>query len=114
MKKLMYVHIVVVIIYFSLLLMLPLSYAAESAKTLFASRCQGCHGPNGGKPNQTMAKALNTTIPDLTSKEIGNKPDAEILKALYKGKGKMPAMTGLSDKDQKDLVTYVKNLSKGK
>lgn len=98
----------------SILLMLPLSYAEESAKTLFASRCQGCHGPNGGKPNQTMAKALKTTIPDLTSKEIGNKPAAEILEALTKGKGKMPAPSGLSDKERKALVAYVKSLSKGK
>jgi len=61
-----------------------------------------------------MAKALQTNIPDLTSKEIGKKPDAEFLEALSKGRGKMPATTGLGDKELKDLVAYVKNLSKGK
>lgn len=97
----------------SLLLLAPLSYSAESAKTLYTNRCQGCHGPDG-KGNQTMAKALQTNIPDLTSSEIGKKPDAEILEALSKGRGKMPAATGLSDKDLKDLAAYVKALSKGK
>ena len=96
-----------------LLLLSPLSYGAEGAKSLYTNRCQGCHGPDG-KGSPTMAKALQTTIPDLTSKEIGKKPDAEILEALSKGRGKMPATTGLSDKELKDLVAYVKSLSKGK
>ena len=97
----------------TLLLLSPLSYGAEGAKSLYTNRCQGCHGLDG-KGSPTMAKALQTTIPDLTSKEIGKKPDAEILEALSKGRGKMPATTGLSDKELKDLVAYVKSLSKGK
>ncbi|MBI3001291.1 MAG: cytochrome c [Deltaproteobacteria bacterium] len=97
----------------SLFLLSPLSYGAEAPKTLFTNRCQGCHGADG-KGNQTMAKALQTNIPDLTSKEIGKKPDTELLEALSKGRGKMPATTGLGDKELKDLVAYVKNLSKGK
>lgn len=95
------------------LLLFSSGHAAEAAKSVYTNRCQGCHGPDG-KGNQTMAKALQTNIPDLTSKDIGKKPDAEILEALSKGKGKMPATTGLGDKELKDLVAYVKNLSKGK
>ncbi|MBI2349869.1 MAG: cytochrome c [Deltaproteobacteria bacterium] len=108
----MRIHNVLAITGLSLLLLSPL-YAAEAPKTLFTNRCQGCHGPDG-KGNQTMAKALQTNIPDLASKEIGKKPDAELLEALAKGKGKMPATTGLSDKDLKGLVAFVKGLSKGK
>jgi len=106
-------HSVLTITALSLLLLSSLSYAAEAPKTLYTNRCQGCHGPDG-KGNQTMAKALQTNIPDLTSKEIAKKPDAEFLEALSKGRGKMPATTGLGDKELKDLVAYVKNLSKGK
>ena len=106
-------RIVVALTCLSLLVLSPLLYAAETTKTLFANRCQGCHGPDG-KGNQTMAKALQANIPDLTSKEVGKKPDAEMLEALSKGRGKMPATTGLSDKELKDLVAYVKSLSKGK
>ncbi len=90
-----------------------LLHAAEAGKDLFASRCQGCHGADG-KGNQTMAKALQTNIPDLTSKDAAKIPEKEILEVLSKGKGKMPAATGLSDKELKDLVAYVKSLSKGK
>jgi DNA uptake protein ComE-like DNA-binding protein len=61
-----------------------------------------------------MAKALQTTIPDLTSTDIAKKSDAELLEAVSKGRGKMPPQTGLSDKELKDLVSYVRSLSKEK
>lgn len=105
--------IIVAVTCFGLLLVSASSYSAEAPKTLYTNRCQGCHGLDG-KGSPTMAKALQTTIPDLTSKEIGKKPDKEILEALSKGKGKMPPQSGLSDKDLKDLIAYVKDLSKGK
>lgn len=104
---------VLVITGLSLLLMSPLSYAAEAAKTLFANRCQGCHGPDG-KGSQTMAKALQTNIPDLTSKDIAKKSEKDVLEVISKGKGKMPPTGGLSDKELKALVSHVRNLSKGK
>lgn len=97
----------------SLLLLPFLSYGAEAGKTLFTNRCQSCHGADG-KGNQAMAKALQANIPDLTSKEIGQKPDAEILEALSKGRGKMPPATGLSEKELKDLLGYIKGLARGK
>ena len=97
----------------TLLLLTPLSYGAEAAKTLYTNRCQGCHGPDG-KGSPTMAKALQTTIPDLTTKEMGKKPDKELLEALSKGKGKMPPQSGLSDKELKDLLVYMRDLSKTK
>jgi mono/diheme cytochrome c family protein len=104
----------VLILSFFILLFLPSqSHGAEAAKSLYASRCQGCHGPDG-KGNQAMAKALQANIPDLTSKEIAKKPNAEILEALSKGKGKMPATTGLSEKELKELIGYVKGMAKGK
>lgn len=109
----MRVHTVVASTSLTLLLLAPLSYGAEAAKSLYASRCQGCHGADG-KGNQAMAKALQANIPDLTSKDMGKKSDAELLEALSKGRGKMPPATGLGDKELKDLVAYVKALSKGK
>ena len=97
----------------TLLLLTPLSYGAEAAKTLYTNRCQGCHGPDG-KGSPTMAKALQTTIPDLTTKEMGKKPDKELLEALSKGKGKMPPQSGLSEKELKDLIVHMRDLSKTK
>ena len=97
----------------SLVVLSPISYAAESGKTVFTNRCQGCHGADG-KGNQTMAKALQANIPDITSKDIAKKPDAEILELFSKGKGKMPPVTGLGQNELKDLLSYVKSLAKGK
>ncbi len=109
----MRIHKVLAVAGLSLWLLLHLSYAAEVGKDLYASRCQGCHGADG-KGNQTMAKALQANIPDLSSKEIAKKPEKEIVEVLSKGRGKMPPATGVSEKELKDLVAYVKALSKGK
>jgi len=100
-------------IFIHLVIMPAPSHAAEAGKTLYASRCQGCHGPDG-KGNQAMAKALQADIPDLTPKEMAKKPDPEIIEVLTKGKGKMPAATGLSEKELKDLMVYIRGLAKGK
>src|SRR3989337_3596580 len=106
-------HSVLTITALSLLLLASLSYAAEAPKTLYTNRCQGCHGADG-KGNQAMAKALQTNIPDLTSKNAAKIPEKEILEVISKGKGKMPPSTGLSDKDLKELAAHVKGISKGK
>lgn len=106
-------YIVVGLTGLGLFLLPSFSYGAEAAKTLYSNRCQSCHGTDG-KGNQTMAKALQTTIPDLTSRDIAKKSDAEFLEAVSKGKGKMPPQTGLSDKELKDVVAYVRSLSKEK
>ena len=100
-------------IFIHLVIMPAPSHAAEAGKTLYASRCQGCHGADG-KGNPAMAKALQADIPDFSSKEIRKKADAELVGVLKKGKGKMPPAAGLSEKELKDLVGYVKGFSKGK
>lgn len=109
----MYRNLVVTLIWLGLLFFHPLSHAAAAGKELFVSRCQGCHGADG-KGNQTMAKALQANIPDLTSKDVAKVPAKEILEVLSKGKGKMPPATGLSEKELKELADYVKGFSKGK
>ena len=91
----------------------PLSYAAEAGKTVYATRCQGCHGADG-KGVAAMAKALQAAIPDLTSKEVRNKPDKELLAVISNGKGKMPPTAGVSEKELKEVLSYVKSLSRGK
>lgn len=60
-----------------------------------------------------MLTALQANIPDLTLKEMEKKPDAEILEALSKGRGKMPATgKGLSKQEQRELLEYVRSLAK--
>jgi mono/diheme cytochrome c family protein len=109
----MHIYSVLILSFFILLFLPSQSHGAEAGKSLYANRCVGCHGADG-KGNQAMAKALQANIPDLISKEIRKKTDAELLDVLKKGKGKMPPATGLSEKELKDLVGYVKGFSKGK
>ena len=109
----MRIYFVFILSFFILLFLSSQSHGAEAGKSLYANRCVGCHGADG-KGNQAMAKALQANIPDLISKEMTKKPDAEILEALSKGKGKMPPATGLSEKELKDLLGYIKGLARGK
>jgi mono/diheme cytochrome c family protein len=102
----------VLILSFFIPLLLPSqSRGAEAAESLYASRCVGCHGADG-KGNQAMAKALQADIPDLTARNIAKKTDAELREVISKGRGKMPPVTGISEKELKDIVAYVKSLSK--
>ena len=45
---------------------------------------------------------------------IVKKPEKEILEVLSKGRGKMPPAAGVSERELKELVSYVKALGKGK
>lgn len=78
-------------------------------KTLFASKCQPCHGPNGeGKP--AIAKMYNVTMPALASKEVQGKNDAELKKIITAGQGKMRPVSGLTDQQVNDIVAFVRTL----
>jgi mono/diheme cytochrome c family protein len=90
------------------------SFALASAgvpegKALFGSKCQACHGPNGeGKPS--IAKMFNVTMHPLGSKEIQAKSDAEIKKTITTGHGKMKPVTGLTEEQVNDIVSFVRTL----
>lgn len=82
---------------------------APEGKTVFAAKCQSCHGPNGeGKP--AIAKMFNVTMHPLGSKEIQSKPDAEIKKTITTGHGKMKPVTGLDDQQVADVIAFVRTL----
>ena len=85
------------------------SAGAPEGKTLFAAKCQACHGPNGeGKP--AIAKMFNVTMPALWSKEVQSKLDAEIKKTIATGQGQMKAVAGLTDAQVDDTIAFVRTL----
>lgn len=100
----------IVIVSLALIACLGFAYAgASEGKTLFAAKCQPCHGPNG-EGKAAIAKMFNVTMRPLGSKEVQAKPDAELRKGIAAGQGKMKPVAGLSDKEVEDIVAFVRTL----
>lgn len=83
--------------------------AADDAQALFKQKCATCHGADG-VGNTPAGKAMKA--PDLTSAEAKKESDAQFSDAIEKGKGKMPAIKGLSAAQVKELVAYCRQLAK--
>lgn len=84
---------------------------AADGKAIFSKSCVGCHGANG-KGNPGMAKVLGEKGLNLTSKDVTSKSDADLLKVIAKGQGKMPAQSKLSKDERKAVLSYVRSLAK--
>ena len=84
---------------------------SDAGKAVFEKSCVGCHGKDG-KGNPAMAKVLGEKGLDLTGKEATQKSDAELLKIIVEGAGKMPAQKSLSKDEQKQVLAYVRSLAK--
>jgi mono/diheme cytochrome c family protein len=85
------------------------SAGVPEGKTLFTSKCQACHGPNGeGKP--AIAKMFNVTMHPLGSKGIQAKSNAELKKTITAGQGKMKPITSLAEPQVDDILAFVRTL----
>ncbi len=82
---------------------------APEGKTVFAEKCQACHGPNG-EGKAAIAKMFKVDMLPLGSKDIQAKSDAEIKKIVTGGHGKMKPVSGLSEKQLDDVVAFVRTL----
>jgi cytochrome c553 len=93
------------------LTLLAFQLQAESdAGKLFKANCALCHGANGDA-NTPTGKALKAK--DLKAPEIQSKSDAELLEAISKGRGKMPAFGSKFSPDViTSLVAYIRQLQK--
>ncbi len=79
-------------------------FAADGA-AIFKAKCAGCHGADGLKAMAAMG------VKPLNSPDIQAKSEAQLIVAVTKGEGKMPAFGGkLSDDEIKAAVTFVKGL----
>ena|ERR1044071_1348243 len=84
---------------------------ADAGKAVFEKSCVACHGKDG-KGNPAMAKALGEKGLNITTKETADKSDEQLIKVIAEGRGKMPAQKSLSKDEQKNVVGYVRSLSK--
>ena len=82
---------------------------ADAGKAVFIKSCVSCHGADG-KGNPAMAKVMSGL--DITAKDVTQRSDDELLKAIAEGKGKMPAQKSLSKDEQKQVLSYVRSLTK--
>jgi cytochrome c6 len=86
--------------------------AAEDAASTYKAKCAMCHGADG-KGDTPVGKKMG--IRDLTSPDVQKMSDDELITITTKGKNKMPAYENkLSAAQIKDIVTYIRQLAKGK
>ena len=84
---------------------------AGSGKAVYEKSCVGCHGADG-KGNAAMAKVLGEKGLNIVGADTTKKSDAQLLKVLAEGAGKMPAQKSLSKDDQKQVLGHVRSLAK--
>lgn len=77
---------------------------------IYKAKCAMCHGPDGA--GQTpMGK--NMKLRALGSAEVQKQTDAELVKWIADGKGKMPAYKGkLTPADIDAVVAFIRTLKK--
>lgn len=83
---------------------------AKAGKTTYDAKCAMCHSMDGSG-NSPMGKSMK--VPDLRSKEVQSKSDAQLASIIENGKGMMPKYgSQLSKQQVSDLVAYIRELGK--
>lgn len=83
---------------------------APGAPEIFKAKCASCHGPDGAGQT-TVGKAMK--VRDLRSADVQKQKDADLVKIISDGKGKMPAYkTKVSVADVTSLVAFIRGLAK--
>jgi len=78
---------------------------AQDAAATYKAKCAMCHGADG--------KGGKMGTRDFASPEVQKESDADLAGIITNGKGKMPKYgEKLKENEVKDLVTYIRDLSK--
>jgi cytochrome c6 len=86
--------------------------AAADAAVTYKAKCAMCHGADG-KGETAAGKKMGAH--DFASADSQKLTDEELANAIAKGKNKMPAYEkSLKPDEIKDLIGYIRQLSKGK
>jgi len=80
---------------------------ADSGEATYKAKCASCHG-SAGTPNPGMAKMMG--IKAASDPAMKALTAAQMETAVKSGKGKMKPITGLTDAQVKDVVTYFRSL----
>jgi len=85
---------------------------AKAGKEIFTKSCTTCHGPDGNSPKEAVAKMLKAEIPKLGSAAVQALKDDDIKKAVTQGFQKMKPIQGLTDKDVRNVIAFVRTIQK--
>ena len=103
---------VVFVASFVLVVAMSASAAAQDAAALYKTKCASCHAADGSG-DTPIGKKMG--VKSFSDPEVAKSTDAAWIDATKKGKNKMPAYDGkLTDDQIKELVTFIRGLSKGK
>lgn len=81
---------------------------AAAGEALYATKCKGCHGTDGGG-NPAIAGMIRVTLRPLGSGAVQAKSDADLKKDTTAGTGKMKPVK-LTDAEASDVVAYLRTL----
>ena len=81
------------------------------AKKAVEVNCSPCHGATG-KGDGPAAAALPTKPADWTSDKVQKQTDGEIFWKLSNGRGAMPPLKSLAEKERWEIVNYIRSLKK--
>ncbi len=84
-----------------------MGFDKSSGAATYKAKCQVCHGATG-TPNPAIAKAMG--IKAASDPGIKNLTTEQMITAVKNGKGKMKPITGLTDAQIKDAVSYFRTL----
>ena len=84
-----------------------MGFAQSSGAATYKAKCQVCHGATG-TPNPAIAKAMG--IKAASDPGIKYLTPEQMITAVKNGKGKMKPITGLTDAQIKDAVSYFRTL----
>ena|SRR5215813_2051711 len=96
------------------LILVSMSSSAMAAdvaagKDVFGKKCTSCHGANG-EGKDSIAKMMKIEFRHLGSKEVQAKSDAELMKIILEGGGKMKPVKDVDSKAAEDIVSYLRTL----
>jgi mono/diheme cytochrome c family protein len=83
---------------------------AAAGKAAYDKSCKSCHGPDGAG-NPAVAKMMKVDMRDLKSADIQAMSDADLMKIITDGKGKMKPVASASA-SAADVVAYLRTWKK--
>ena len=83
---------------------------AQTGEAIYKRKCGGCHGLDG-KAETTMGK--EERMRDLTSPEVQQQTDTDLVRAIANGRGRMPAYQMiLGEERMQAVVAYIREIGK--
>ena len=83
---------------------------AKAGEAAYAKSCKSCHGADG-TPNASIAKMMKVDMRDLKSADVQAMSDADLMKVITDGKGKMKPVASASS-SAADIVAYIRTWKK--